>query len=32
MSHLAFTLPALKPEKCHPGASGQVIVDLGDGF
>jgi len=32
MSNLAFTLLALKPEKCHPGADGEEIVDLGERF
>jgi hypothetical protein len=30
MSNLAFTLPALKPEKCHRGAGGEGIVRPGE--
>jgi len=30
MRHLAFTLAALKPEKCHSGADGEGIVRLAE--
>jgi len=32
VSNLVFTLPALEPEKCHAGAGGEGIVDLGESF